>query len=417
MAPSITIVGGGSYQWAPKLLIDFANTPLLHDAEIVIQDIDPVPVPRMVEFVEHLADVRGIGMTATGTTDQRQALEGADYVIVNISTGGFDSMRHDLAVPAKYGVMQAVGDSVGPGGIVRALRNIPVFLELAAEHGRALSRRVDAQSHQPDDDDLPLGDARDVGEDGRALSRDRRCAVRAQSAPRLQLPRDHADGRGREPPPVHHRARRRRHRRHGAPARGPGGRRPEQGRPDPAAPREARAVRALRRAPRRGRPPRRRVLLRLPHRGVGVGPAVGRAPHHHRRARARAGPPRETVRADARGRHGVGVAVGRDGGAGDPVLRARRTGLVPAQHPEPRPGGRPARRGDGREHLRRRRQGPPRPRRGAAAGHDGRVPAPGVGVAGAHRRGRRLRRTATRWWRRCCSTRSPGASTTTGSAR
>jgi hypothetical protein len=41
MALRLTIVGGGSYQWAPKLLVDFANTPLLHDAEIVIQDIDP----------------------------------------------------------------------------------------------------------------------------------------------------------------------------------------------------------------------------------------------------------------------------------------------------------------------------------------------------------------------------------------
>ncbi len=132
VTPRITIVGGGSYQWAPKLLIDLANTPLLHDAEIVIQDIDPVPVPRMVEFVEHIADVRGIGMTATGTTDQREALEGADYVVVSISTGGFDTMRHDLAIPARYGIKQAVGDTVGPGGIVRALRNIPVFLELAA---------------------------------------------------------------------------------------------------------------------------------------------------------------------------------------------------------------------------------------------------------------------------------------------
>jgi alpha-galactosidase len=133
MAPRITIIGGGSYQWAPKLLVDFANTPLLHDAEIVLEDIDPAPLPRMVDLVEHIAEVRGIGMTATATTDQRRALEGADYVVVNISTGGFDSMRHDLAVPARYGVMQSVGDSVGPGGITRALRNIPVFLELARD--------------------------------------------------------------------------------------------------------------------------------------------------------------------------------------------------------------------------------------------------------------------------------------------
>jgi alpha-galactosidase len=131
MTPRITIIGGGSYQWAPKLLVDFANTELLHDAQIVLQDIDAAPLPRMVEFVEHVAKVRGIGLTATSTTDQREALDGADYVVVNISTGGFASMRHDLEVPARYGVKQSVGDSVGPGGIVRALRNIPIFLELA----------------------------------------------------------------------------------------------------------------------------------------------------------------------------------------------------------------------------------------------------------------------------------------------
>jgi alpha-galactosidase/6-phospho-beta-glucosidase family protein len=133
MGPRITIIGGGSYQWAPKLLVDFANTPVLHDAQIALHDIDPAPLPRMVELVEHIADVRGIGMTALGTTDRRQALEGADYVVVNISTGGFASMRHDLEVPARYGLLQSVGDTVGPGGIMRSLRNIPVFVEVARD--------------------------------------------------------------------------------------------------------------------------------------------------------------------------------------------------------------------------------------------------------------------------------------------
>ena len=59
MAPRITIIGGGSYQWVPKLLVDLANTPVLHEAEIVIEDIDPAPVPRMVELVKHIAEVRG----------------------------------------------------------------------------------------------------------------------------------------------------------------------------------------------------------------------------------------------------------------------------------------------------------------------------------------------------------------------
>jgi alpha-galactosidase len=133
VAPRITIIGGGSFQWVPKLLVDVANTPALHEAEIVVEDVDPAPIPKMVALVEHIAALRGIGIRAVGTTDQRAALEGADYVVVNISTGGFESMRRDLEIPARFGVRQSVGDSVGPGGIVRAQRNIPVFLGLARD--------------------------------------------------------------------------------------------------------------------------------------------------------------------------------------------------------------------------------------------------------------------------------------------
>ena len=131
MAPRIAIIGGGSYQWVPKLLVDLANTPALHEAEIVLEDIDPAPLPPMLDLVEHIASTRGIGLTGSTTTDQRAAIEGADYVVASISTGGFDSMNIDLEIPEHYGIRQSVGDSVGPGGIIRALRNIPIFTELA----------------------------------------------------------------------------------------------------------------------------------------------------------------------------------------------------------------------------------------------------------------------------------------------
>jgi len=137
MGPRITIIGGGSYQWTPKLLVDFVNTPALADAEIVLHDIDAEPLPRMVELARHLAGLRGVGLTASATTDRAAALDDAEYVVVNISTGGFASMRHDLEIPARHGVRQTVGDTVGPGGVLRALRNIPVFLDIArdvAEH-------------------------------------------------------------------------------------------------------------------------------------------------------------------------------------------------------------------------------------------------------------------------------------------
>jgi len=133
MTPRIVIVGGGSFQWTPKLIVDIANTPSLAGAEIVIEDVDPAPIPRMIELVEHVAARRNIPLTATGTTDQTEALDGADFVVVSISTGGFESMRHDLEIPARFGIRQSVGDTVGPGGIIRAQRNIPVLVALARE--------------------------------------------------------------------------------------------------------------------------------------------------------------------------------------------------------------------------------------------------------------------------------------------
>jgi alpha-galactosidase len=133
MAPRIVFIGGGSYQWIPKLLLDIADTPSLADAEIVIEDIDPRPIPDLVDFAHHVARVRGVGLTATGTTDQRAALDGADHVVVCISTGGLDAMRHDLEIPQRYGIRQSVGDTVGPGGILRGLRNIPVMLGIARD--------------------------------------------------------------------------------------------------------------------------------------------------------------------------------------------------------------------------------------------------------------------------------------------
>jgi alpha-galactosidase/6-phospho-beta-glucosidase family protein len=133
MAPRLVIIGGGSYQWVPKLLIDIVNTPSLAATELVLQDIDAVPLEPMAEFVRHIAELAQVPLTVTTTTNQRDALAGADYVVVTISTGGFDSMRWDLEIPEQHGVKHSVGDTVGPGGIMRALRNIPVLVGIARD--------------------------------------------------------------------------------------------------------------------------------------------------------------------------------------------------------------------------------------------------------------------------------------------
>jgi alpha-galactosidase len=132
----ITIIGGGSYQWTPELLADLLGTESLRGAHYVLEDIDPVPLAKMEVLAPKVGDALGAGATFATTTDQRQALEGADFVIVTISTGGFDSMAVDLDVPARYGIRQSVGDTVGPGGINRSLRNIPVLVGVGEDMGK-----------------------------------------------------------------------------------------------------------------------------------------------------------------------------------------------------------------------------------------------------------------------------------------
>jgi alpha-galactosidase len=133
MGPRITIVGGGSTHWTPRLLTDFANTPSLHDAEVSLVDIDQSSLGPMERIAKHIAATRGIGLTATATTDLPAGLDGTQYVITALSVGGFASMGHDIEIPARYGVRQPVGDSVGPGGIFRSLRSIPVMVEIARQ--------------------------------------------------------------------------------------------------------------------------------------------------------------------------------------------------------------------------------------------------------------------------------------------
>jgi len=132
MAPRIVIVGGGSNQWAPSLLNDMANTPSLDEAEIVLEDINPDPLPRMAEYAEHVARLRDLRWKVSSTTNQRASLEGADFVVVAISTGGFDSMRHDVEIPARYGIRLSVGDQ-GPAGVSRTLRAAPVMIGIARD--------------------------------------------------------------------------------------------------------------------------------------------------------------------------------------------------------------------------------------------------------------------------------------------
>jgi len=104
---------------------------VLSDSTVTLMDIDQGRLDTMQRLGEKLIEGEASELRVESTTDQRTALEGADFVIAAISVGGFDAWANDIEIPAKYGIVMHVADSVGPGGIMRAMRNIPVLAEVA----------------------------------------------------------------------------------------------------------------------------------------------------------------------------------------------------------------------------------------------------------------------------------------------
>jgi alpha-galactosidase len=131
----ICIVGGGSYNWTPIILRDIAATRDL-SGTIVLHDLEPDALEDLRRLGSKIMSVAGADFAVEATTDLSEALRGAEFVIVTITTGGLEAMRHDLDIPRKYGIYQSVGDTVGPGGLSRALRNIPVMIAIGREMER-----------------------------------------------------------------------------------------------------------------------------------------------------------------------------------------------------------------------------------------------------------------------------------------
>ncbi|HUV38858.1 MAG TPA: hypothetical protein VMY39_04560 [Planctomycetota bacterium] len=126
----IAIIGGGSYSWTFTIVRDLIVTGDLEGSTIVLEDINPDALKVTGPLCRRIVKKSGRDFTIETTTSEADALRGADFVILTISTGGFDTMEHDIGVPLKYGIYQSVGDTVGPGGISRALRNIPVVVDI-----------------------------------------------------------------------------------------------------------------------------------------------------------------------------------------------------------------------------------------------------------------------------------------------
>jgi alpha-galactosidase len=132
--PKITFIGAGSTVFAKNLLGDVLSFPELAEATISLHDIDEERL-RTSEIVAHkVAEALGARPTIEATTDRRASLDGADYAICMIQVGGYEPATVvDFEIPKKYGLRQTIADTLGVGGIMRALRTIPVLLDMCRD--------------------------------------------------------------------------------------------------------------------------------------------------------------------------------------------------------------------------------------------------------------------------------------------
>ena len=130
---SIALIGSGSLVFTRRLCSDILLTPALGDCEIRLMDIDPVRLAQSEQIVSTIVRRMGSEACVKATLDQREAVTGADYVITTFQAGGLEAFKLDIEIPSQYGIEQCVGDTLGPGGVFRALRTIPVLLQLCAD--------------------------------------------------------------------------------------------------------------------------------------------------------------------------------------------------------------------------------------------------------------------------------------------
>jgi len=131
--PKIALIGAGSVGFTQKLFTDILSFEALREAEFAFMDIDEERLHVSKQLADKLLEQENLPATVTATTDRREALDGADYVICTILAHGLPPFENEIEIPYKYGITQPVGDTLCVGGIFRALRTIPVLVDICQD--------------------------------------------------------------------------------------------------------------------------------------------------------------------------------------------------------------------------------------------------------------------------------------------
>ena len=127
-------IGAGSLQFTSSIMTDILTFPAFYDCEIALMDTDPRNLANIKRVCERIKTAMGRdGCRITATDSREEALRGADGVLCTVFNGDVDVWRHEIEIPMKYGVDINVGDTRSVSGIFRALRNIPLMLDICRD--------------------------------------------------------------------------------------------------------------------------------------------------------------------------------------------------------------------------------------------------------------------------------------------
>src|SRR5437879_5142217 len=140
--PKVTFVGAGSAVFARKLITDILAVDGLDAGIFALVDIDATRLELAKKVAERLVELSGKRWKVEASTARLDVIAGTDYVINSIEVAGLQNVRRDYEIPLRYGVDQCIGDTIGPGGIFKALRTGPAWLEIVADIARVAPRAV-----------------------------------------------------------------------------------------------------------------------------------------------------------------------------------------------------------------------------------------------------------------------------------
>ena len=134
--PKVTMIGAGSAVFARQIITDILAVDGLDTGVFALVDIDPKRLELARAIAHRLVELSGKRWKVEASTDRKDALRGTDYVVNSIEVAGLQNVRADYEIPKRYGVDQCIGDTIGPGGVFKALRTGPAWLEIVADTER-----------------------------------------------------------------------------------------------------------------------------------------------------------------------------------------------------------------------------------------------------------------------------------------